>query len=267
MFRIEISGTTHRQMMDNVREFLMAGEQQITHTVASQLPLTNLYGQGTDLRVLETLAPTAESEEFIAPPLPPIVQPVFINPPVVEMPKEAAPLPMPPPEEVSVNNATHDARGIPYDARIHSSSRETKKDGSWRLRRGVEPTYVNQIEAQLITQGAPVAVTPPVVPVAPTPMAPVPQQAAAPIAFAPPPVAVAPPPIPTPTSAHTYDSFKASLIPTLAMLVGSGRVTKEYLESLRKYFQVEHLWEVNAEQARLMFDKFCETGLLSKVEV
>lgn len=47
----------------------------------------------------------------------------------------------------------HDADGIKWDARIHSSSRELNKDGTWRKRRGVNTDLVTQVEAEL--RGAP----------------------------------------------------------------------------------------------------------------
>lgn len=43
----------------------------------------------------------------------------------------------------------HDADGIKWDARIHSSSRELNKDGTWRKRRGVNTDLVTQVEAEL----------------------------------------------------------------------------------------------------------------------
>lgn len=42
-----------------------------------------------------------------------------------------------------------DADGIKWDARIHSSSRELNKDGTWRKRRGVNTDLVTQVEAEL----------------------------------------------------------------------------------------------------------------------
>lgn len=42
-----------------------------------------------------------------------------------------------------------DADGLTWDARIHSSSRELNKDGTWRKRRGVNTDLVTQVEAEL----------------------------------------------------------------------------------------------------------------------
>lgn len=42
-----------------------------------------------------------------------------------------------------------DKAGLPWDARIHSSSKELTKDGVWRKKRGVSDEEVAQVEAQL----------------------------------------------------------------------------------------------------------------------
>lgn len=78
------------------------------------------------------------------------------------------------------NNApTVDKNGLPWDARIHSSSKGMNKDGTWRSRKGVDEKYVKQIEAALrstiaagqsaTTDAAPVQTTVPGLPPLPTP--------------------------------------------------------------------------------------------------
>lgn len=42
-----------------------------------------------------------------------------------------------------------DKEGLPWDSRIHSSSKATIADGSWKLRRGVDSTEVEKVKAQL----------------------------------------------------------------------------------------------------------------------
>lgn len=42
-----------------------------------------------------------------------------------------------------------DSKGMPYDERIHSSSKATNKDGSWRYRRNLDEATIAQVEAQL----------------------------------------------------------------------------------------------------------------------
>jgi len=42
-----------------------------------------------------------------------------------------------------------DSNGLPWDARIHSSSKERNKDGSWRIRRNISPELVETVTDQL----------------------------------------------------------------------------------------------------------------------
>lgn len=47
------------------------------------------------------------------------------------------------------DNRVLDADGLTWDARIHSSSKEMNKDGTWRKRRGVADELVRSVEAEL----------------------------------------------------------------------------------------------------------------------
>ena len=63
---------------------------------------------------------------------------------------------------------TVDTEGLPWDARIHSSSRNVvKATGAWKLIRGVDAALVEQVKAELRAAVAPVAVA--VVPATPAP--------------------------------------------------------------------------------------------------
>lgn len=42
-----------------------------------------------------------------------------------------------------------DKNGLPWDERIHSSSKNTNADGTWRYRKGVSPTIRAKVEAEL----------------------------------------------------------------------------------------------------------------------
>ena len=100
-------------------------------------------------------------------------------------------LPEPPAAPPSV-----DASGLPWDARIHSESKATVADGTWRKRRGVDPELVKQVEAEL--RGESPAATEPSASaptVADTPAPP------APAVVPPPPAAVPLAPAPTPETA------------------------------------------------------------------
>lgn len=65
-----------------------------------------------------------------------------------------------------------DKDGLPWDERIHASSKTLNADGTWRKKRGVSDAEVTQVEAQLRGVMAIPAVPPPP-PVAPAPAAPV----------------------------------------------------------------------------------------------
>lgn len=62
-----------------------------------------------------------------------------------------------------------DSTGLPWDARIHSESKATVADGSWRKRRGVDPELVKQVEAELRGDAPPAADTPASIPTPPPP--------------------------------------------------------------------------------------------------
>lgn len=68
-----------------------------------------------------------------------------------------------------------DVNGLPWDERIHSSSRAVNADGSWRAKRGVDSGLVAAVEDELRAVAVHEAVSapiPPAPPVPPTPPAP-----------------------------------------------------------------------------------------------
>lgn len=92
-----------------------------------------------------------------------------------------------------------DSTGMPWDARIHASTKGTNEDGTWRKKRKVDPALVAAVEAEL--RGAAPAPAPIPAPV-PMPVA-IPMAAAmpAPVAAAPAPAPVAmPAPVPAPVT-------------------------------------------------------------------
>ena len=87
-----------------------------------------------------------------------------------------------------------DAKGMPWDNRIHAESKGKIGDGTWRKKRNLDPALVAQVEAELrqVMGAAPAAPLAPAVP-APPPTAPIaPVVASAPQVTAPPAPAVAP---------------------------------------------------------------------------
>lgn len=112
------------------------------------------------------------------------------------------------------NTGEIDSNGVKWDARIHSETRSTNKDGSWRQKRGVDPEMVKQVLAEQQGEASATEVPPasPAVEVPPAPPAPVAEAPAAPAA----PAAVAPADvvrfvtlnkIPTDQAIPVYQSF------------------------------------------------------------
>lgn len=141
----------------------------------------------------------------------------------------AAPLTAPP---AGSGDGERDSKGMPWDGRIHASTKAKVADGSWRYKRGVEDATVAQVEGELRAALAAPAVTPAFGPHpfydAQQPAAP----AAAP-AVAPPPVvastpapAVAVPAAPVAGSIQTYAQLMVALPPKIV----SGELTATSLQ-------------------------------------
>lgn len=90
----------------------------------------------------------------------------------------------------AANTAERDKDNLPWDARVHSETRKTNADGTWRYRRNLDPTVKATVTAELKAQygaQAPLVPTAPAVslaaapgggiPVAPLPVAPPPPSA------------------------------------------------------------------------------------------
>lgn len=108
----------------------------------------------------ETLAKLeAENPQFGKQPLPegagPLAPP---PPPSAPSPAAAAPSTSAP-AAAPVSSADLDKNGLPWDERIHASSRAKIADGSWRMKRGVQQHVVDTVEAEL--RGQAVAAPPP----------------------------------------------------------------------------------------------------------
>lgn len=109
-------------------------------------------------------------------------------------PANTAPITTTPGVASSVAGVDLDAKGLPWDNRIHAGTKRKNADGSWTAKRGVDPALVAQVEAELrrVMGAAPAAPLAPAVP-APPPTAPIaPVVVSAPQVTAPPAPAVAP---------------------------------------------------------------------------
>lgn len=118
-------------------------------------------------------------------------------------------LPEPPATPPSV-----DAAGLPWDARIHSESKATVADGTWRKRRGVDPELVKQVEAELRGEVPAAAATPEVT------------EPSASIPVPPAPAVIPPPPAPIPEAppAPTPEAAPARSLADLSAAVAQGKL-------------------------------------------
>lgn len=196
------------------------------------------------------------------------------------------PVPMPPspaaiaapPTASPVGVVEYDSKGMPWDGRIHASSKNKVADGTWRYKRGCDEAVIAQIEAELrATMGAPAvaaggatqvqaaggtapafgphpffdgtAAVPPVpaaVPAAPAvvPVAPPPVVTPPPAASVAVPVAAAAgvEPAATPAAGLTYES----LIAALPARITSGELTATQLQEACEKFGVASIGSLAA---------------------
>lgn len=108
-----------------------------------------------------------------------------------------------------------DAKGLPWDGRIHSSSKNKLANGCWKVARGKAPEYVAQVEAEL-KSGAPSF--PPVAPVAPV----VPSFPTVPVVAVPAPPAATVTPTAASSNADTL-TFE-TIMPKISALVSAGKM-------------------------------------------
>lgn len=193
--------------------------------------------------------PTAPVESTDGAPAPTTA---FAQPAATSLPSAA---PAAPPTAPPAASGERDSKGMPWDGRIHASSKAVVADGSWRYKRGTGDTYINQIEAEIrAALGAPAVavggaapafgahpfseqpapvVAPPAVQtvVAAVPPAPIPAVAAVPPAPVAPAAVVAPPPaasVAVPV-APVAPVAPAAVVPTANGQTASGITTYELL--------------------------------------
>lgn len=184
----------------------------------------------------------------------------------------------------TVDGTELDAEGLPWDKRINTATKTKVKAGTWKNRRGLEDSYVQEVKAELRQAlhlkanptpipAAPIDANTPIVqpeyetPAAPTMVTPAqPVTPVVPVVEAPP-AAVAPvaPPQPAPANGHTLQSFGSNLAMVLAGLINEGKLTQDYINQLKGYFQVTEIWDLNPQQTEEMFNNFVQHGIVQKV--
>lgn len=103
------------------------------------------------------LPPVAPSTAAVAvSPTAPVAAPVSLMvPPVPQppapMPAAVAPVPMAPAAPSSpASDVKLDSKGLPWDERIHASTKTTVADGSWKKKKGInDPALIARVEAEL----------------------------------------------------------------------------------------------------------------------
>lgn len=115
-----------------------------------------------------------------------------------------------------------DAKGLPWDNRIHSSNKQKAADGIWRKRRGVNDTIMAQVETELRQlMGAPAA--------QPLPQAPPPPPPAADPLAIPENLRRAPaPPAPAPAVSDAKQQY-ITLVGRVAAAVAGGKITQDQI--------------------------------------
>lgn len=142
---------------------------KITYELDTELP-GDLYALAALSRALDqiTTAPD-ETPAAVVPPPPAAPAPdVAAVPPVPPAPTPAVAVVPPPwaPFSPTIAAPTFDKDGMPWDGRIHSSSKAFLADGTWRQRRNTDPAVVAAVTAELRAAiAAPAAPAAPVDPV------------------------------------------------------------------------------------------------------
>lgn len=145
-------------------------------------------------------------------------------------PANTAPITTTPGVASSVAGVDLDAKGLPWDNRIHAESKGKIADGTWRKKRNVDPGLVSQVEGELRqlmgAPAAPLAVsTAPSVPT-PPPVTAAPVTASLPTASVSP-VAVPQPPAPQAPAAGDERQQFVALIGRTSAALQAGKITQD----------------------------------------
>lgn len=155
-----------------------------------------------------------------------------------------------------------DSEGLPWDARIHSSSKGKIKSGRWKLKKGVDDSEIAKVKAELygnsvVENAAPVA--------APTVVTPV---VAQPTIAATPAVVQAAPPMPTmqmQTGGHTVATFCSNFPHIMATLITEGKITQDWINNLKAHFGLAELWDFTDAHKSQVFDLLVQHNLVTRV--
>lgn len=132
------------------------GASNVVPLFPQPVPL-NLPGAASVMGLaVSTATPTLDAPTVTAPTLPTNAPSLPVESAAV-LSANAPPLTTPVTIQTGVMPGTEvDSQGIPWDERIHSSSKKKKGDGTWILKRGVDHTLAQTITAQLVAAKLPV---------------------------------------------------------------------------------------------------------------
>lgn len=199
---------------------------------ADAAKLNAIFGQGTAGATLGDVG-LAPAQAFGVPAAPLAVStPAIAGASTVAPPPPAntAPITTTPGVASSVAGVDLDAKGLPWDNRIHAESKGKIADGTWRKKRNVDPGLVSQVEGELRqlmgAPAAPLAVsTAPSVPT-PPPVTAAPVTASLPTASVSP-VAVPQPPAPQAPAAGDERQQFVALIGRTSAALQAGKITQD----------------------------------------
>lgn len=164
---IEISGEMTPQEWRGVKALamIMLGETAMTPVPVADVPITAPVVEAPAILPSEALI-SAAAAAVPTPPATVVPVAVVVPPPPVSNTAPVAPVVATPPPGVEL-----DANGLPWDDRIHASTKvKVGADGKkvWRSKRGVDAAIVKAVTAELkaimaapVPAAAPVAVVPP----------------------------------------------------------------------------------------------------------
>lgn len=181
------------------------------------------------------------------------------------------------PNNTIVDNE-RDSENLPWDSRIHSSSKAKVNSGRWKQKKGVDEAVLAQVKAELYSRNAqnatPVQTAP--LHIAPQPVVEQPVINQATLSATTPVIVAAQiqnqPALPGAAlppqqlhNGHTLDSFKGNFAQTISSLITQGKLSQDYVNMLTGHFGVQAIWQANAEQQAACFYEFVKCGIIQQV--
>lgn len=235
MFKITVEGRTLEELKNNL--------ENITNELYFKGPNkpVEAFTGGQDLKRVEEPAPT------------PLVKEVVLPVHSVDGVSLAVPT-------AATGSVELDTDGLPWDARIHSSSKAKTTKGKWKKRKNLPEGEYERVMQELkgfkVEQPAQPVEAPAIPAVPAAPVVETPQAVAQP-------AAVEAPATPGQFK-HSLETFTNNMGKILTDLMMEGKVDQNYLQSLCEYFGVPVIWEVKEDPAKTkeLYEKLVEFGII-----